>query len=298
MGIIPTLTSRRLLAVLASVGVLAACGSDDGESNAGDVVGDEVLHVTATHSILGDIVASALGPAVAVDVVVPAGADPHSYSPSAREAELMENADLVVTNGLGFEEGLAPIVSSVAASGTPVFTFSDSLDTTGDPHVWMDPTLVVEGVEALGDEPSITDASIAEYVAELRRLDSAVDGILSVIPAERRLLVTNHDSFGYFADRYGFEVLGTVIPSVTTSAQTSAAELERLAALIREHHVPAIFVETTESDRLALALANEVGNSVEVVELYSGSLGEPGSGADTYVGYMTTNAERIAAALG
>jgi zinc/manganese transport system substrate-binding protein len=245
----------------------------------------------------------------------------------------------LVTNGLGLEAGLSPVIDAVEGSGTPVFVFADhvgsesgpldeavageeSTEDSGqdsgeesgedddqpnglDPHVWMNPLQVIAGLDALGAElvdrgidPGEVQLAIAAYTEELLELDRHIEEIVSGLPPERRTLVTNHDSFGYFAERYGFEVLGTVIPSLTTSSQTSAAQLEDLADIVRDEGVPAIFVETTESDRLARALAKEAGGDVLVVELYSGSLGEPGSGADTYVGYMTTNAERIVAALG
>jgi zinc/manganese transport system substrate-binding protein len=117
-------------------------------------------------------------------------------------------------------------------------------------------------------------------------------------PSADRKLVTNHDALGYFAARYNFEIIGTVIPSVSTNAEASASGLERLADLIGTQNIPAIFAETTESGRVAQALAQELDTDIAVIELHTGSLGEPGTGADTYIGMMTTNAERIAEALG
>ena len=174
-----------------------------------------------------------------------------------------------------------------------------------DPHLWTDPRRVAEALQALpgavGDLDSVDAAPLTErtaaYAAELMALDRDIESLVADIPEQRRVLVTNHEVFGYFADRYGFEVVGTVIPSVTTLAEPSAAELESLAQEIEEHGVPAIFAETTQSADLAETLADSVGD-VEVVELYTESLGEEGSGAETYVGLMRTNAERIANALG
>jgi zinc/manganese transport system substrate-binding protein len=325
MGIVPNITSRAASLLGLAAVAIAACGGD-GES--ADQPDSADFAVVATHSILGDIVESAVvqpdSEAIGVDVVIPVGADPHDFSPSAKQAESMEAADLLVTNGLGLEGGLIPVIEAVDGSGTPVFVFADHVGVesrdegtdggsdqdddqsdTPDPHVWMNPLQVIEGLDALGAElvdqgtdPTEVLPPIAAYTDELLELDRQIEEIVSALPPDRRTLVTNHDSFGYFAERYGFEVLGTVIPSLTTASQTSAAQLEELADLVREAGVPAIFVETTESDRLAHALADEVGGDVQVVELYSGSLGEPGSGAGTYVGYMTANAERIVAALG
>jgi zinc/manganese transport system substrate-binding protein len=111
------------------------------------------------------------------------------------------------------------------------------------------------------------------------------------------VLVTNHDSFAYFADRYDFDVVGTIIPSMTTQADASIRQLEELAELIVDLGIPAIFAETTQSTDLAESLAGEVGREVAVVQLFTGSLGEPGSGAETYIGMMRTNAELITSAL-
>jgi zinc/manganese transport system substrate-binding protein len=117
------------------------------------------------------------------------------------------------------------------------------------------------------------------------------------VPVDRRVLVTNHDALGYFADRYGFEVVGTVIPGISTQAAADAADFAALATTVRDRGVPAIFAETTSSTALADALAAEVGRDVAVVTLYTGSLGPPDSGADTYVGMLETDAHRIADAL-
>jgi zinc/manganese transport system substrate-binding protein len=121
--------------------------------------------------------------------------------------------------------------------------------------------------------------------------------MLADIPASRRKLVTNHDSLGYFADRYGFEIIGAVVPGGSTLGDPSSAELAGLVEKISSAGVPAIFAETTEPTALAEAVAREVGDDVVVVELYTGSLGEQGSGADTLIGMLLTDAGRIAGAL-
>jgi zinc/manganese transport system substrate-binding protein len=134
-------------------------------------------------------------------------------------------------------------------------------------------------------------------VTELESLDAEVEAVLAAVPAEQRKLVTNHDVFAYFADRYGFTVVGTVIPAVTTQAEPGAGELDELAATIEAEGVPAVFADTSSPESLAETLAAEVGD-IEVVQLYSESLGEPGSDGDTYLAMVRTNARRIAAALG
>jgi zinc/manganese transport system substrate-binding protein len=174
-----------------------------------------------------------------------------------------------------------------------------------DPHLWTDPARMIDGVNGLaaalaaveGIDAAALEAQAAAYVAELEALDTEIEAALAAIPAEDRVLVTNHEVFGYFADRYGFEVVGAVVPSLTTSAETSVRELEDLAAIITAEGIPAIFAETTQSTDLAEALAGEVGGEVAIVELFTESLGEPGSGAETYIDLMRTNAELIVAAL-
>lgn len=328
--------------VAALVVSATACGSEDASEAEPDPAGEPVS-VVVTTSILGDIVTESLGDLVGeeftVETIMPIGVSPHGFDASAEQAEAMEQADLLVTNGVNLEEGLTGVIESAEESGTEVFTFADHVEvlpgsggddhdhdeaegeeghdhdeaeadhdhdhSAGDPHIWMDPTQMAAGVEALAeelaelsDDPDAVHAEADDYIVELTTLDEDIATTLEVVPAEDRLLVTNHQAFGYFVNRYDFEMLGAAIPSLTTDAAASAAELEELAALIREHDLPAIFSETIESDELVDALAEEVGSDVQVVQLYTGSLGEPGSGADTYAGMMTTNAQRIADALG
>jgi zinc/manganese transport system substrate-binding protein len=302
----------------------AGCGRDAGAD--ADAAPDRP-HVVVTTSILGDVTRQLVGDQADVEVVMPIGADPHEFAPSARQAEAMQDADLLVVNGADFEQGMAGIIEGAAADGTPTFTLADhvalrhvddsehhdDVSTGGDghdhegddPHVWTDPTNVAAAVTPLaaalqeldGVDVAAIEQRATQYEQELEDLDAEVVGILAPIPAARRVLVTNHEAMRYFAERYGFEVVGTVIPSMTTMASASAAGVEALAAVIEERDVPAIFGETTQPTQLADALADEVGGDVQVVELYTESLGEPGSGADTYVGMVRTDAELIVRAL-
>jgi len=140
--------------------------------------------------------------------------------------------------------------------------------------------------------------SIDAYVQRLTELDGEVVEILSDLDASDRVLVTNHEVFAYFAEQYDFEVIGAIVPSITTGAEPSAASIEELAELVADEGVPAIFAETTQSTSLAEVLADEAGNDVEVVELFTESLGEDGTGAETYVDMVLTNARLVNAALG
>lgn len=285
---------------LAAAVLAAACG-DDGGAASGDSA-----DVVVTSSVLGDVVANLVGDDATIEVLMPPGADPHDFAPSARQAADLREADLVVANGGGFEAGLDDALEAAEDDGATVVRALDSVDMIDDdPHFFTDPARMAVAAEALAttlaeevpglDTPAFRERA-AGYVARLEELDAEVEAILAPIPPDSRKLVTNHEAFAHFADRYGFTVVGSVIPAVTTDAEPSAGELAELAATIEAEGVPAIFADTSAPEQLADALAAEVGD-VEVVELYSESLGEPGSDGDTYVGMMTTNAERIAGAL-
>jgi zinc/manganese transport system substrate-binding protein len=290
-----------------ALAIAGGCASDDAGAS---VEATDVIDIVVTTTILGDIVSEAVGDAARVEVVMPAGADPHEFALSARQAESMERADLLVVNGRGLEAGMSDVIESVADRGTPVFVAADHVaDAAADPHIWMDPLVVRSVVEALeselvarGADANLLSASIDRYLDQLDTLDGDIAATLADIPDARRIMVTNHDAFGYFADRYGLEIVGTVIPSMSTNAAASAADLEALVATIRTTGVPAVFAETTEPERLADAVAREVGDidgtPVVVIELFSGSLGDAGSGGEMYLAMMRTNAERIASALG
>lgn len=299
-----------ILAAILVVGTLSACGSDD--SGGSDASGSSTEpSVVVTTNILGDIVDAAAGDLVEVEVIMPAGAEPHDFAPSARQAEAMENADLLVVNGAGFEAGMLDVIDNVEGTGTAVFTFADAVDLIdADPHLWTDPSRIADGLDALEAELAAVEGvdvdALAEavdaYRTELAALDTSIEETVAEVPTERRVLVTNHEVFEYFADRYGFEVVGAVIPSTTTAAEPAAAEIEALAALIEENRIPAIFGETTQSTQIAQAIADQVegasGDDVAIVELFSESLGDEDSGAATYLEMMQTNADLIADALG
>jgi zinc/manganese transport system substrate-binding protein len=301
--------------------VASACGADDAGSSANTTAAD-LPTIVVTTNILGDVVTQVVGDLAEVEVIMPIGSDPHDFAPSAKQAESMENADLLVVNGAGFEEGMIDIIEQVESSGTPVFEFADHVElleldgedhseedgdshSGDDPHIWTDPSRMATAVEAFGSELSeleeidaaAADRQVQAYVAELTELDSAMEDTLAAVPPENRVLVTNHEVFSYFADRFDFEVVGAVIPSLTTSAEPSTAEVEALVELIEQEQIPAIFADTSGSTQLAEAIADSAGNEVAVAVLYSESLGEPGSGADSYIGMMTTNATLIAGAL-
>ncbi|WP_420608696.1 metal ABC transporter solute-binding protein, Zn/Mn family [Candidatus Poriferisodalis sp.] len=174
----------------------------------------------------------------------------------------------------------------------------------GDPHVWLDPQRVAGVLGELADElihagadADTVNRCLDSYRKALEDADAEVAEILDAVPADRRILITNHDAFGYFADRYGFEIVGTVIPSLSTAAETNPALLEELAEIIEHEGVPAVFSETTHSDVDIQALATAAGN-INVVQLLTGSLAPEGEDGDTLIGMLRFNAQAIADALG
>jgi zinc/manganese transport system substrate-binding protein len=302
--------------MLAGSMLAAGCGGGTASGRA---------EVVATTSILGDLV----GPvAEACDLDVAAimgtGVDPHGFAPSPRDADALASATIAVVNGGGLEESLLDVVDRARDTGTPVFEAlghaeplragdGDDHDDDGaddgdhghgelDPHFWHDPSRAARAVEAFGAVLGELDRrwaqcapqAAAERAEQLRDLDEEVAATLAAVPPDRRLLVTDHDSFGYFADRYGFEVVGSVIPSTSSLAQASAGDLAALARTIARLGVPAVFSDASGSRRLVDALAGELPAGVEVVTLHSDALDRD---VPSYEELVRTNAQAIAQAL-
>jgi zinc/manganese transport system substrate-binding protein len=333
----PTRSNRRTAGLLASFVALAStaaagCGGDG--SSEGDSSGPATIVVT--NSIWADVASNVACDGLAeVTSLLPPGADPHAYEPSMADRGRMEDATLVVANGLGLEAGLDDTLESVEAGGVTVFRATDHVATLplsggadhdevgsadgdasrddthehahagDDPHVWQDPMRTAEVVAALGDvlvaevglDAAAVQRCVEGYTAELEALDAQVGEMTSRVPAERRVLVTNHDALGYFADRYDFEVLGTVIPGPGALTETNPAEIEALAQAIDEAGVPAVFAEEQHSDADARALAARVGD-VQVVTLHTDALGAAGSGAASYLEMVRSNGQLVSEALG
>ncbi len=287
-----------IVAVVLAV-VPAACGGTDGH-NSGPV------SVVVTVAIWADVVGElACGSDAMVERLIPAGSDPHDFEPSLADRELLGDAAVVFANGLGLEATAEDTLAAVADGGTPVVELAPQVTDGDDPHVWQDPTSVISAlpiiadalVEHAGFDRASVDRCATAYGAEVEALDRDIAAAVGAIPADRRLLVTEHVALGYFAERYDFEVVGTVIPSSSTSAETNPADLDELASAIVERNVTTIFAEAQHSGDEARALADRIG-AVRVVTLHTDSLGEPGSGADTYLGLMRTNVDLIIDGLG
>ncbi|MCT2590855.1 metal ABC transporter substrate-binding protein [Streptomyces sp. N2-109] len=272
--------------------------------------------IVVTTNILGDVTRNVVGDQADVTVLMKANADPHSFGVSARQAAEIEQADLVVYNGLGLEENVLRHVDAAESSGVPTVAVGERTDplpyasggTKGepDPHFWTDPQRVEAAAELLGEEVAkhvdgvdkkAVKAHAAAYGKKLDGLHSWMRKRFGEIPEEERNLVTNHHVFGYLAERYHFRVIGAVIPSGTTLASPSAADLESLSSAIEKARTPAIFVDSSQPDRLAKVLKEESDLEVRVIPLFSESLTPKGEGAATYLQMMRANTKAIADGL-
>jgi len=282
-----------------------------------EAIADDRPLVVVTTNILGDLVDNVVGDDARVEVLMPLGVDPHDFEPSSRQASLVAEADLVVANGLGLEEGLEDVIDAARGDGALVLEVAELVDPLPfaehdggkdeagdlDPHIWMDPIRMVQAARLIADrlagiDPSVDWVARADaYAAQLEAAHERITTLFSTLPANRRLLVTNHEALGYLSARYGFEVVGVVIPGGSTLAEPGSEELAALVAVIDELNIRAVFAETTEPSTLARAIADEADHPVTVVTLHTESLGEPGSPADTLIGMLEENARLIADAL-
>jgi len=268
--------------------------------------------VVATHSVLGDLVRNVVGGEADVQVVMPPGADPHEFEPSAAQLATATEADLIVANGLELEHGLEDTLEAAVGDGVPVLSLGEELDplrladgSEVDPHWFTDPErmavaagLVARAVGGVaGVDPGVVERNARGYAERLRSLTREVDERLAAVPDDARRLVTEHEVLGYYARRFGFDVVGTVIPSGSTLAEPSAADLGALVEEVESSGIPALFVDASAPSGLVDVLAGEVGEDVDVVELWSESLGDEGSEASTYVDLIRVDTERIAGAL-
>lgn len=310
--------------------VLSACSDADTADTTGtkaeQAAGDISLVVTTTPlgSVTEQIATCAGGTST---TLMPVNADPHDFSASSAQVADMVKADLVIANGLGLEGSLDASLQQVEADGTEVLHVAEHIDPLPwgdhdhehaheeegheghnhgdlDPHFWLDVARMAEAAQLIGDEVAERTGDDtwsecgAEVSGELTALDEEIREDLSVIPEERRTIVTDHEAFGYFNNAYDFHSAGVVIPGGSTEAQPSSADLASLAGVIREENVPVIFTNAAVNQTLVDALAAEVGEDVQVVSLYEGSVGPKDGPAADYQGMMRENARLIVEALG
>jgi ABC-type Zn uptake system ZnuABC Zn-binding protein ZnuA len=294
-----------------------------------DLAEGERLEVVATTSIVGDVVGNVGGKAIDLTVLIGIGQDPHSYEPAPQALAAIEDANVVFVNGLDLEEVLMETVENTASG--PVVPVSAGIEPLAfgdheheeegeehedegeehehehagsDPHFWMAPANVIVWTDNIAHVLSEADPANADlyavnaesYRAALEEVDDYAREQIALIPEERCKLVTDHRAFGYFADAYGFEVIGTVIPSMTTTTGASAGDVAALVEVIRAEGVPAVFVGASASQGLqdlAATIADEVGGEVRVLPLLSGSLAPEGQPGDTYLGFIRYNVDQV-----
>ncbi len=254
--------------------------------------------------------------------LIPPGVEPHGYEPTPQDIAAVADARLLIVNGAGLEGFLARLLANAGGSRPVVEASAGLVSRTAregevregggasapasdaDPHFWLDPVLAVRYVQNIRDgliriDPAGENAYRANaegYIARLRELDAWIRSQVAAIPASERMLVTNHESLGYFADRYGFRIIGTVIPSVSTEASPTARQLARLVDGLKAARARAVFLETGASPQLARQVAEEAGIRV-VTELYTHSLSAPGGPAPTYLAMMRADVNAIVGAL-
>jgi ABC-type Zn uptake system ZnuABC Zn-binding protein ZnuA len=287
-------------------------------------VENQDFKVVATTTILADVVRQVGGSAFQVTVLLPAGSDPHTFEPTPRDLAALAEADLVFINGAGLEEFLDSLLENAAAEAgaAKIISASDGIQlrqmeeehsgeaeeepeehTGTDPHVWFDPQNVAIWTRNIERELSEADpanagayaANAEAYRAALEELDEWIEAQVAQIPTADRKLVTDHETFGYFAARYGFEQVGAVIPGSSIASAPSAQALADLEDRIQELGVRAIFVGSTVNPDLAQRIADDTG--VQLVPLYTDSLTAPGSEASSYLELMRYDVNAIVAAL-
>ncbi|HEX2994522.1 MAG TPA: metal ABC transporter substrate-binding protein [Anaerolineales bacterium] len=297
-----TLIAVTLFSLLASL--LAACAGTPFGS------GGATPDILATTTILADITRNVAGDRFSIGSLLPVGTDPHSYQPTPQDTAKLSKSKVLVINGAEYEHFLEPLLANTDGERT-LIEASASLQLRSDlksehgvdPHAWLDPNNVIVYVENIRDGLIKFDPAGAEtyqanadgYIKQLEELDAWINGEIVQIPPERRLLVTNHEALGYFAERYDFRVVGTVIESFSSDASPSAQQMAALVDQIKLFEAPAIFLDAADNPVLAQQIAEETGVKV-ITDLHLESLTD-GAPAPTYIELMKSNVTTILEAL-
>jgi ABC-type Zn uptake system ZnuABC Zn-binding protein ZnuA len=298
---------RLLLPCALALALIAAgCGGmsdDDGAPGAVDVV--------ATTTVLGDFARAVGGRAADVHQLLQPSSDPHDYEPRPDDVVAVADARLVLTSGAGLDAWSADVVEQAGGDpdvldlGARAPVARDGEGGERDPHWWHDPRNAEAAVLAIRDALARANPDgragfarrAAAYLQRLRALDAAVARCVAAIPLARRVIVTDHDAFGYFAERYRIRVVGTVIPSLTTQAQPSAGDLAQLVRAIERERVGTVFSEQSVNAKLARAIADETGARIDD-SLYGDALGPAGSDGATYLAMEAHNADALVRGMG
>jgi ABC-type Zn uptake system ZnuABC Zn-binding protein ZnuA len=268
----------------------------------------------ATTSIVGDIVRQVGGDNVNVEILLPLGTDPHSFTPTPQDITRLTNAQLVFINGAGLEEFLTATIESAGvevrlvdlSASIPLRSLEASVtdeEYGNDPHIWMDPKNVSVWAQTIAnalvdldpEQRATYSQNASRLQGELEELDLWVREQVELIPVDRRKLVTDHLVFGYFADRYGFEQVGAVVPGFSTLSEPSAKEIAQLEEVINQLGVPALFVGWTANQNLAQRIADDTG--IRIIPLFTHSLSDKGGDAYHYQDFIRYNVNAIVSGL-
>jgi len=306
------LLRRILLTGLCSLLLLTAC--TPAPTPPSPSTAPALPNVLAVETFLADMAQQVAGTRLTVRALMPIGVDPHSFEPAPTDIVQVSASTVLIVNGAGVEGflnrllqnagGQRLVIEAAAGLSSRPSAPAPSGQAEKDPHFWLDPVLAIRYVENIRDGLSQADpagaalytANAAAYSARLRELDAWIREQVNQVPAARRLLVTNHESLGYFADRYGFQVIGAIIPSVSTDAAPSAQQLAALIDQIKATGARAVFLETGANPQLAEQIATETGVQV-VTGLLTHSVNAAGAEGATYIEMMKYNTRAIVAAL-
>jgi zinc/manganese transport system substrate-binding protein len=297
---------RMILGITLALATIAAgCGDDDDSASNGPLVVASTTHVT-------DFAQAVAGDSATVDGIVPTGADPHDYEPQPSDVEAIADAALILRSGGELDAWLDQVIES-SGSDAPVVTIIDSIEplqieeggeTVTDPHWFQDPQNVIVAVEEIrdalidvdGEAAADYEANAADYITSVERLDREIARCIDRLDPQQRKLVTSHDALGYYARRYGLEVVGAAIPALTTQAQASAGETAELVETIEREGVAAVFPEVGVSATVEAAVAEEAGAAIGG-ELWADALGPAGSSGATYLEAMAADTATLVEGL-
>lgn len=294
-------------AVVMGVLLLMACGAPATQAPSTPTT---TLKAVATFSIIGDLVQNVAGDKIDLTTLVGADADVHDFEPTPSDVAKLAGAQLIFENGVALESWLDPLYTSSRSTAQRValsngIVLIDAGGKGQDPHLWQNPQNAMVMVKAIRDalvkadppHATIYQQNAAAYLAKLAALDQEISSLVEQLPGEKRKLVTSHDALGYFAQRYGFQIVGSVIASLSTEAgEPSAQDIVTLIDGIRQQGVKAIFLESQSNPKLVERVASESGVVIGP-ELYTDALGATGSAGATYVDAMRHNARTIVDAL-
>ena len=264
---------------------------------------DNGTRVLVVESFLADIAQNIAGDRFEVELLIPTGADPHTFQPTPQDVAKIANSQVLIINGAGLEEWLQEVLDNAGGERLVIEAargLSENSSRPSDPHFWLDPNYVNHYAEEIRDgytqiDPAgeaIYAQNTADYIDQLQELDSWIADQVEQISPEKRMLVTNHESFGYFADRYGFTIIGTIVPSVSTGSSPSAQQMVELIEAIKAANTPAIFLESGTNPELAEQVARETGVKV-IKDLLTHSILPPGG----YIEMMKYNTLAIVEGL-